>query len=173
MTTPTDKPPTEPLAPSAPPPATSPDHPPTEPLAPSAPPPATPPDQPPSDAPAKPYALVIDDDPMLAEVFATALRMASFEVAINRDARDAMDALLARRPALVTLDMQMPHLNGAEILRQIRAHPALAGVKVMVVTASAQARQDDQLETLADLVVMKPVMLSQIMDFARRLTQPR
>lgn len=119
----------------------------------------------------KPFAWVIEDDPKLAEVFASALGLAGFEVAIINDARNAIKSLLNRTPALVTLDMQMPHVSGLDVLRQIRADERLRHIKVMVVTASAQAIQDAAVDTLADIIVMKPVALHQIVDFAGRLTK--
>lgn len=119
----------------------------------------------------KPFAWVIEDDPKLAELFASALGLAGFEAAIIGDARHALRSLLNRTPVLVTLDMQMPHVTGLDILRQIRADERLRHIKVMVVTASAQALQDADVDSMADIIVMKPVALHQIVDFAGRLTK--
>lgn len=117
----------------------------------------------------KPFAWVIEDDVVLAEIFSTALGLAGFEAATIEDSRNAMAKIMERKPALITLDMQMPHVSGLDILRQVRAHDQLCDVKIIVVTASAQALQDADIEALADLVVMKPIALHQLVDLAGRL----
>lgn len=117
----------------------------------------------------KPFAWVIEDDVVLAEIFSTALGLAGFEAAIIADSRQAMAKVLERKPALITLDVQMPHVSGIDILRQIRAHEMLRDIKVIIVTASAQALQDIDIEAMADIVVMKPIALHQLVDLAGRL----
>jgi CheY-like chemotaxis protein len=119
----------------------------------------------------KPFAIVVDDDPALAEMFALALQIVGFETEVVEDGRETVDRMAARLPVLVTLDVQMPFLSGVEILRQIREDSRFAAVKVMMVTANARAVNQPDIQQLADVVLLKPVTLTQIRHFALRLIQ--
>jgi DNA-binding response OmpR family regulator len=119
----------------------------------------------------KPFAIVVDDDPSLAEMFALALQIVGFETEVVEDGRETVDRMAARLPVLVTLDVQMPFLSGVEILRRIREDSRFATVKVMMVTANARAVNQPDIQQLADVVLLKPVTLTQIRHFALRLIQ--
>ncbi len=118
---------------------------------------------------AKSLVLVIEDDPSLSALFASVLEMIGFEVEMIQDSREAMTRIAQRRPALVMLDMQMPHVTGQEVLRQIRADERFRALKVMMVTANARAAEQEELERLADVILIKPVTFDQIKEFTLRL----
>ncbi|MEO8606820.1 MAG: response regulator [Chloroflexota bacterium] len=118
----------------------------------------------------KPLALVVDDDLSLGEMFGMAFELAGFDTEVIHDGRLTIERMSARKPALVSLDMQMPHMTGAEVLRQIRADARFKGVKVMMITANGRAAEEATVRELADIILIKPVTLSQIKEFATRLT---
>ncbi len=121
----------------------------------------------------KPLALVVDDDLSLGEMFGMALELAGFEAEVIHDARLTIEHMTARKPALVSLDMQMPHMTGAEVLRKIRADARFTGVKVMVITANGRAAEEAIVRELADIILIKPVTFTQIKEFATRLTHTK
>lgn len=120
---------------------------------------------------AKSFALVIDDNEELGSAFSQALRLYDFDVELVRDGAYALERIDACLPDIITLDMQMPHLTGDKILRAIRSNPRYAMIKIIVVTANAYASQDAMINELADLVLIKPVSIDQIVEFTTRLTQ--
>lgn len=79
--------------------------------------------------------LVADDEPHVAHVLALKLRQAGLRVVTAADGEEAMALAVAHRPSLVITDFQMPILTGLELAVQLRAHPDLATVPVMMVTA--------------------------------------
>ena len=91
----------------------------------------------------KPLALVVDDEKHLAEIFATALERAGYRTESVNSGEAALARLAEITPAVVVLDLTMPDVGGAEILKEIRANPRLA--KTRVIIASAEARQADAL----------------------------
>lgn len=117
----------------------------------------------------KPRAIVVDDDPHLNEIFAEALEIAGMQVERVSDSRKAMERITATLPDLVTVDMQMPHVTGKDLLTAIRRDPALDGIKVILITAAPHAARDEALDEMADVILIKPISLTQIMDMARRL----
>ena len=117
--------------------------------------------------PKKYLALVVEDDPDLSAIFASALQSAGFETEIITDGGKALARLVEVVPSLVILDLHLPHLSGANALRQIQADRRLLETRVVICTADAAMA--DELRNQADLVLLKPVMYSQMRDLAARL----
>lgn len=115
----------------------------------------------------KPLALVIEDDIDLNMIFSTALSAAGFEVETINDGKEALLALSAKVPALVVLDLHLPHTSGDQILGAIRADQRLADVKVILTTADHQLA--NSVEHQADLVLIKPISYVQLKELATRL----
>jgi DNA-binding response OmpR family regulator len=116
---------------------------------------------------AQPTALIIEDDPKLAFIFAEALRSADFETEMLRDGRAARDRLTEITPAVVVLDLHLPYLSGKELLYHIRADQRLDQTRVILATADSVLAESLQEE--ADLVLLKPISPTQLRDLARRL----
>jgi two-component system, cell cycle response regulator DivK len=117
--------------------------------------------------PLNPLALIIEDDDTLAALYAETLRQAHFKSVIVSDGAAAMAQVIALAPALIVLDLHLPHVSGGEILHQIRQDDKLAKAHVVVTTADsvqAAAVQDE-----ADLVLIKPISVVQLRDMARRI----
>lgn len=117
-----------------------------------------------------PLALIIEDDPKLAFIFAEALRAAEFETEIVQDGRLAQDRLIESLPAVVVLDLHLPYVSGKDLLDYIREDKRLAGTQVMLATADSLLA--DSLQEEADLVLLKPISPIQLRDLAKRL-RPR
>ena len=95
---------------------------------------------------------------MLAHRPAVHLRMAALPQA-------GLDMALARTPDLVLLDIQLPGIDGYEVLRRMRQHPALAGTPVIAV--SANAMPDDLAQARAagfSGYLTKPLDMRQLLD---------
>jgi len=112
-------------------------------------------------------ALIIEDDPKLAAIFAEALRAAEYEIDIAQDGQVALGRLAEMIPAIVILDLHLPHLSGKDILYHIRADERFTRTRVMLTTADPLMAET--LRTEADLVLLKPISFSQLRDLAARL----
>jgi two-component system OmpR family response regulator len=65
--------------------------------------------------------LIVDDDPHIRQVLAFALGKAGMQTTEASDGESALDAIAARRPDLVVLDINMPRMNGLDVCRKLRA----------------------------------------------------
>jgi DNA-binding response OmpR family regulator len=98
--------------------------------------------------------LVVDDEPMVAEVVATYLRRDGFSVDVVRDGRSALKRLDESAPSLVVLDIMLPGVDGREILSRIRKD---GNTPVILLTAlGEEADRIVGLELGADDYVTKP-----------------
>ena len=101
--------------------------------------------------------LVVDDEVSLRELLQGFLEGAGHSVATAESGAEAMTKLRADRFDLVTLDLDMPVLGGAETLKLIRRDPKLAKIPVLMCTAHGlMAEIDDAFEGGANGYIVKP-----------------
>jgi adenylate cyclase len=79
--------------------------------------------------------LVIEDDPAIADILQILLEDSGCEILRAHSGREALDLARETRPALITLDLMLPDMDGREILRQLEGDADLAAIPVIVVSA--------------------------------------
>lgn len=89
-----------------------------------------------ADAPVK--VLVVDDDEVIRQLITINLELEGFEVHTAVDGLDALEKARAVQPAVITLDVMMPRMDGWETALRLKADPATAGIKVIMLSARAQ-----------------------------------
>jgi two-component system chemotaxis sensor kinase CheA len=100
--------------------------------------------------------MVVDDALMVRELQRSILERGGYSVRAASDGVEAL-AMLAEQPAdLVITDVEMPDLDGLELTRNIRAHPRLANIPVLIVSSHA-SEEDHQrgLDAGADGYIVK------------------
>ncbi|HLH24452.1 MAG TPA: response regulator [Chloroflexota bacterium] len=107
----------------------------------------------------KPRALIVDDEPDVAEMVATVLEP-RFAVSTATNGQQAVALARAERPALVVLDVMMPEMNGYEVARVLRDDPTTAAARILFCTARSgiDARLQGR-EAGGDGYVVKPFEL--------------
>lgn len=113
--------------------------------------------------------LLVEDDPVTAEVFARALLQDGHVVRVARDGNQALHSLRDHPPDLLILDLGLPMLPGTEVLRRVRTPPNRL-LLVVVVSGSSQqlAKVDDEL-LQPGVWVLKPVRPRDLVAAAREL----
>ncbi|MBI3968752.1 MAG: response regulator [Chloroflexi bacterium] len=111
--------------------------------------------------------LVVDDEVDHAEVIRRYLARAGYRVAIARDGREALERADALRPELITLDINLPDIDGLTVLERLKVKPATAGIPVVLLSALP----DDDRGTLLGAVdyLSKPIDRGALLDRIRRL----
>lgn len=119
--------------------------------------------------------LAIDDDPIILEIY-RAILSDLYDVTLAESGEEALDILSANpKIDLILLDIMMPGMNGYEVCEKIRANPALAHVKVILVSAKSLVEERLQgYEIGADDYITKPFeeeeLLAKIKVFLRLKT---
>jgi CheY-like chemotaxis protein len=119
----------------------------------------------------KPLSLVVEDDEDLSVIFSEALRKAGFQVETIRDGLEAKNRLEAVTPAVLVLDIHLPHVAGTEILAYVHSQPAKKE-RINVVVVTADALIAEELRDQADFVLVKPITFGQLRDLTSRLLPP-
>jgi len=116
--------------------------------------------------------LVADDEEDIRLLVTVAVRRAGCAVvAAVADGTAALAATRAERPDLVVLDVSMPGATGLEVCAGLRADPATASTRVLLLSAGASP--DDVARGLAagaDAYLPKPFTVAGLVEQVRRLT---
>jgi len=121
--------------------------------------------------------LLVEDNPVDLDLTLRALakRKLTNPMQVARDGAEAL-AWIPRWesgepwPALILLDLKLPKVNGLEVLRQLKAHPTLRAVPVVVLTTSSEDVDMQRAYQLgANSYIVKPVDFDQFMEMAAQV----
>jgi DNA-binding response OmpR family regulator len=87
--------------------------------------------------------LVIEDEKMLAEMYATKFSMEGFEVTKAYDGADGMAKARAVKPDVILLDIIMPRIDGFAVLKELRHDPKFKDTPIILLT---NLGQDDDIK---------------------------
>jgi CheY-like chemotaxis protein len=87
------------------------------------------------------YVLVVDDDPAIRGLVGDALRGEGYTVDLAAHGREALEAMRARRPAMVVLDLMMPIMDGFSFMEACHTEQLCEDVPIVVISAVYDALQ--------------------------------
>ena len=107
----------------------------------------------------KRHVLIVDDEMINREILGSILGTL-YEVTFAENGQEALDIVRQLRPQVVLLDIQMPILNGLEVLKEIKADPNLKDIAVIMVSAYTSSEDIEQSMNLgASGFIKKPVIM--------------
>lgn len=113
--------------------------------------------------------LLVEDEPLTAEVFARALSRDGHVVEVARDGLQALRRLREHTPSLVVLDMSLPALSGADVVRELRSS---GKSKLPIVVVSGSDRKQSSLtaaELWPGMWLVKPIKPRELVGVVRDL----
>lgn len=113
--------------------------------------------------------LVVDDSDDTRDMMAKLLELESFAVVTAQDGLDALDVAAHEQPDLIITDVNMPNLNGIEMIRELRKRPGFSRVPIIAITAYGNGVAKEALEAGANGAATKPVQFTELVDRIRRL----
>ena len=124
-----------------------------------------------------PPILLVEDNPMDLDLTLRAFNKKKFSntIQVARDGEEAL-AFIARwnagevMPAVILLDINLPKVNGLEVLQRLKSHPVYRRIPVVVLTSS---RENSDLKTAYDLgvnsYIEKPVSFNKFIEVAEHI----
>ncbi len=111
-----------------------------------------------------PHILVADDSAIIRDSVVKMLRSAHYEVTEVKNGKEALRQFAVSIPDIALLDIEMPLLNGYELLTVIRSDPALAHMKTIILTSRvAEKHRQHAVDLGADDYLIKPVREDQLL----------
>jgi len=114
--------------------------------------------------------LVVDDERHIVRLVQVNLERAGYQVVTAFDGKEALKKVDAEKPNLIVLDVMMPHMDGFETLKRLRANAATKSIPVIMLTAKAQ--DADVFRGWAsgvDCYLTKPFNPMELLTFVKRI----
>jgi CheY-like chemotaxis protein/anti-sigma regulatory factor (Ser/Thr protein kinase) len=120
-----------------------------------------------SDESGRPTILVVDDEADARDLLRRTLEADGYRVVVARSGAEALQHAERERPALITLDVMMPAMDGWAVLRKLKSDSELASIPVVML--SIVANRELSLSLGAVESIAKPFDRAQLRELARRL----
>jgi chemosensory pili system protein ChpA (sensor histidine kinase/response regulator) len=122
-----------------------------------------------------PLVLVVDDSLTVRRVTQRLLLREGYRVTLAKDGLEGLECLADELPAVVLTDIEMPRMDGFDLVRNMRVDPRLAGLPVIMITSRiAQKHRDYASELGVNHYLGKPFaedeLLALVANYARRMT---
>jgi len=118
--------------------------------------------------------LVVDDELLLRVMLKDALEGAGHAVVLAENGRVAVDRAKADRPDLILMDIMMPDLDGYDTCKLMKADPALMGLPVILISATAEPKDvvGRAKQVGAAAVLSKPVPVDKLQQVLAQTLKP-
>jgi DNA-binding response OmpR family regulator len=117
------------------------------------------------------YVLVVDDDPAIRGLVADALRSEGYAVDLAAHGREALEAMRARKPSAVVLDLMMPVMDGFSFMEACHLEQLCDGVHIVVISAVHDALQRVS-EVPVTACIAKPFDLDELVRTVGQFARP-
>ena len=116
------------------------------------------------------HVLVVDDSPSVRRVVGGMLKQHNWEVQMARDGLEALEMITAQTPAAVLLDVEMPRMDGYELISTLRAQEQYRTLPLIMLTSRAAAKHQQRAMSLgASAYVVKPYQDEELLGIIERL----
>jgi CheY-like chemotaxis protein len=103
------------------------------------------------------HILVVDDSPSVRRVVGNMLKQHNWEIQVARDGVEALEMISQETPAAVLLDIEMPRMDGYELIATVRAQEQYRTLPLVVLTSRAATKHQQRAMQLgASAYVIKP-----------------
>ena len=116
--------------------------------------------------------LIVDDSVSMRQLVSFALKDAGYDVVAAVNGRDALEKLNGAKVEMVITDLNMPEMNGIELIRQLRGSPGYKFVPIVMLTTESQGskQQEGRLAGASGWIV-KPFKPEQLMEVVRKFVR--
>ena len=114
--------------------------------------------------------MTVDDSASIRQMVTFTLKQAGYNVVEAVDGQDALDKLQTATVQMIITDLNMPNLNGIELIRAVRANPAHRFVPIVMLTTESQAEiKQEGKDAGATGWIVKPFKPDQLLAVIRKV----
>ncbi len=116
------------------------------------------------------HILVVDDSPSVRRVVGNMLKQHGWEVQVARDGVEALEMITNETPAGVLLDIEMPRMDGYELMATVRAQEQYRTLPIVILTSRAASKHQQRAMQLgANAYVVKPYQDEELINLLNAL----
>ena len=118
-----------------------------------------------------PLILVVDDEPDIVRVVSRIMQSCEYTVQTAHDGPEALEKARAERPDVIILDLNLPGMNGFEVMKRLRADEETRAIPIVMMTAAYVSIEDARRgnDSGADEYVVKPFLREVLVHNVQRL----
>lgn len=113
--------------------------------------------------------LIVDDESLIAKSIQRVLKGAGYDTIIATDGFSAGSKLNSEKPALMTLDLSMPGIDGYGVLEFVRASDEFNDIKILIISALDEEHLQAAITKGADAFLQKPFANSDLLKAVEQL----
>jgi CheY-like chemotaxis protein len=118
----------------------------------------------------KPLIVIAEDAGIQVRLAQLCLERANYQVRAARDGKEALECIRSEKPDLVLLDVEMPVMNGFQVLDQLRRDEATRHIPVIMLTAHAKdSGLFEEWATARDEFMTKPFSPNQLLAIVQKV----
>ncbi|HXG68157.1 MAG TPA: response regulator [Blastocatellia bacterium] len=115
--------------------------------------------------------LVVEDTLDTRDLLHLHLKLEGFDVIVASDGREGFYMATAEKPHLIVTDINMPHMDGLQLIRQLRSHAEMKDVPIIALTAYGVEIRDDAIKAGANRAFDKPVHMEWLIEGINELLE--
>jgi CheY-like chemotaxis protein len=115
--------------------------------------------------------MAIDDSPVLLSQFERWVSALGYQVVTCQEAKNALDTILAIKPSIIFIDINMPEVSGFELVKQIRLQPALRQIPLAILTGEQKHSNKWRAQWSGCEFLTKPLTSAAICEFQVQLEE--
>ncbi|MBP0008163.1 response regulator [Roseofilum sp. Belize Diploria] len=116
--------------------------------------------------------LVVDDIVSNRELIRGYFRDTAHTLLFAEDGEEAIRVTFNHFPDLILLDLRMPRMNGREVANFLKESQQTQHIPIVIVTASSEFKDEQQLKSICEGFVLKPVKISDLIRVLQSLLPP-
>jgi two-component system cell cycle response regulator DivK len=114
--------------------------------------------------------LIVEDNEMNMRLCSDLLQASGYKILQSVDGTDTMQLTREHRPDLIVMDIQLPHVSGAEYTKMLKADDDLKDIPVLAVTAFAMVGDEMKiLKAGCDAYLCKPISILNFLETVTKL----
>ena len=111
--------------------------------------------------------MLIEDDPTMLSLLNTLLEIEGYEVATLAGFKNIIEDIHTQNPDIILMDVNLPGINGIEVLEEIRKDNKSKGVKIIM--SSGMDYSHESLSKGANEFLLKPYMPDELIEKVKRI----
>jgi two-component system chemotaxis response regulator CheY len=116
--------------------------------------------------------LIVDDSASMRQMISFTLKDAGYDVIVAGNGKEALTKLDGTKVEMVLTDLNMPEMNGIELIKQLRVKPGYKFIPiVMLTTESQESKKQEGKQAGASGWIVKPFKPDQLLDTVKKFVK--